>query len=719
MMKSRFFSNAHWLGIPGRAFAWANRKDYPAPMFRKSFFLERLPEKALVCISAGGYFELRLNGEKVGDSVLNQTPSIFDKHIFYSTFDISSLLKLGENAFGVILGNSTYNCATGGPWMLDEIIWRDYPKFLLQLNGDDCPLLSSNPDWKCFTDGPIRMDAVKNGEFYDANYDITGWDMPEFNDKDWQNAGVTHGPGGDLVPEKHPPCRELGSRQLHSIGKQIYDCGQNLSGYVRIRVRGGKGASVKIRYAEHLDENGNFTTVGIDHFVTTGEFQTDRYTLKGSGVECWNPHFVYHGFRYVEITVEGNAEVIQAEAVLVATDHLKTGSFLCADDRVNALHRNAVISYQTNFMGFPTDCPSREKQGWTGDALLGCDMGLYNFNTASSYADWFITLRDTQRPSGQIAAKAPISCGGYNWGYGPGWDSALFMIPEYVYEHTGSLDLIRDTYHAMQKYIDFCMDMMPDLIANFGLGDWYGCKKFPAADAAFINSGFIYADLRLMAKFAGRIGNVADIPYYSQLAENIKECILQTFLRDNGSFGNRTQTDLGAALYFDLAPDPVQTAALLHLKVHEERFQTRFGIMGAKFVPRMLAEYGYIDDVFEILTQPEYPGWNWQLKQGATTLWEHWNGSQSQNHIMFGDFDAVLYKYFAGLHYDAGELTVSPCFPKKLKSVHAESRGVRVDWERNENNIDLQITIPAHRKVYFDSGNGKELLAQGVTRKSI
>ena len=692
---------AYWIGVPGRAFAWACRKSHPAPFFRKTFEWDG-EGTAELSVAAAGYVEIYLNGEKVGDHVLDPTPTIYDRHLYLLKFEVKHLLKKGRNSIGVILGNSTYNCETGGPWMLDEIPWRDYPKFILQLNSGVRPAVFSSSDWKYYGDGPIRMDAVKNGEFYDARFEQSNWCRPDYDDSGWSRAGIVHAPGGEIIEHVHEPCRVFQTVSMRKIHENIYDSGQNLAGWVKIRVSGESGSVVRIRYAEKVDGSGNLDQSGIDHFVTTGSFQTDQYTLKGGGTEVWHPRFAYHGFRYVEITLEGVVEVLSVEAQAIGTDFRRIGDFSSSDEILNTLHRNAVWSYRTNFTGFPTDCPSREKQGWTGDALLAAELGLYNFSAADAYADWMITLEDTQRPNGQLAAKAPISSGGYNWAFGPAWDSAFIMIPAAVYAFTGRTDLIERHYTAMQKYLDFCVDMSPGLIASFGLGDWCsGDTPERLVDPALTSTAFFYADARLMARFAGLLGKSEDAAYYETLSTQIYQAFQQKFANPDGTFGNGSQTALAASVFFGLAASPRRTVSLLDELAKKENYLAHFGILGAKFVPRVLAEYGFIDTAFEIIVQKEFPGWAWQLSQGATTFWEFWDGRQSRNHVMFADIDAWAYRYLGGfrMSYDspgASSMTIEPCFPSKLKEFRAEYRGYSCGWKQDDEKIQLDIAVPAH-----------------------
>ena len=358
-----------------------------------------------------------------------------------------------------------------------------------------------------------------------------------------------------------------------------------------------------------------------------------------------------------------------------------------------------------------------EKTGWTGDANLGCETGLFNFDAASAYEDWLTVILDTQRPSGQLSCKAPNSAGGYNWGFGPAWDSILLMLPETIRKFTGRSDAIRMCYPAIRRYLDFCDTMMPDGTAkDFGLGDWCSARNYPDTPPDLINTGFVYADFLLASKFADELGYQDDAAFYRKKAEQTRSVFNRVYAEENGGYGSSSPTALATALKFGLAADPVLTARRLRDSVAEQHFHAGFGIFGASFVPRMLAEYGYADEAFEVLTQPEYPGWVNVLRQGATTLWEDWEGKSSLNHIMFGDFDAFCYEYFAGFRLNGGHMTISPVFPAKLDSLRAEWNGFTSAWSRSNGKIVLNVEIPAGKEAVLAVGGGRKPLSAGKHR---
>ncbi|MBN2640728.1 MAG: family 78 glycoside hydrolase catalytic domain [Victivallales bacterium] len=696
------FNNASWIGCPGRVLTYSFQRELPAPFFRKEFNYEKSDIKPELVVAAAGYYEVYINGRKLGTQVLAPTPTIYDKRIYFNRFPVGDYLQEGRNVVGVVLGNSFYNSGTLGPWVIDKASWRDYPKFILQVNSNDKCVVYTDESWQVHGDGPIRYDSIRNGEFYDAGMEFgDDWSQPGFIDCDgWKKAMRIHGPGGELCEEKHEPCVVFETFKMKPLPGNVYDSGQNLAGWVKIKVKGSRGAEVIIRYSEKLDESEKINRDEIGCFVETGEFQTDKYTLKGEGIECWQPRFTYHGFRYVEIELNGNAEIISLEACAVGTGFDSIGKIDTSSSIINSLQKCTYWSFRSNFVGFPIDCPHREKQGWTGDALLAAETGLFNFDSSNAYSDWLVTLADTQRPSGQIMAKAPTSGWGYNWGYGPAWDSALIVIPALIYVHTGECGLIKRLYGNMQRYMDFCDSMATGYLIDFGLGDFCSVTGGkPDMEMPINSSAFYYSNAVMMSRFAAILNLDDDFTYYKQLAECIKDAFNKKYYKGEGIYAGGSMTELAAALYHDLAVSPQKTADILADMVIKNDYKVDFGILGAKYVPRVLADYSHINTAFRMFVQEEYPGWAYWLKQGATTLWEYWNSRGSNNHIFKGDISAWLYCYAGGFkpsidNPGCDRMEIAPVPIDDLNYFKAEYRGYVSEWKHSENKIEFKITVP-------------------------
>lgn len=681
------------------------------PLLRRSFGWENGSGQVYALVAGLGWHELYVNGKKADSRVLSPVVTQYEKRVSYIRYDITALLKPGKNVLGVMLGNGWYNCRfPKNVWNFDSASWIDVPKLLCNVVADGRVILKTDRSWKT-ADGPIQFNSLRNGEYYDARREIDGWSSPEFDDSAWADAVQCAPPPGVLVEEDMEPCRECecfpqaGVKTL-ADGSLVYDFGRNLTGWVRIRVRGAAGTVLTLRYAECLAENGDIDQGNINLYVQEGEFQTDRYTLRGAPEgETWSPRFTYHGFRYVKISgCAADTALESVEAVFVHNAFASIGLIKCSSELLNRLFKCVRQSYLSNFTGIPTDCPHREKNGWTGDAQLACEAGLWNYNSVRAYKHFIQMLVDAQRPSGQLPGIVPTGGWGYNWGSGPAWDSALFEIPFRVLRYFGDDEMIRLHYGAMRRYLDFCAGMSEDHLVRFGLGDWCMPDRAPVNTVELTSSAFYYRDAWLFSRFATLVGEAEnDALLYGRLAEDIKASFNRKFYRGDGVFGDGSWTALAAPLYFGLAPqgEERKIADLLASKVAAADCRANFGILGAKYVPRVLADYGYAELACRILMQEEYPGWGYWIRHGATTLWEDWKGDTSRNHIMFGDVGAWMFEYLAGvrpLKNGFSEFRVAPnavCGLTNLIMTHDTPRGrIVVDWTREEKRFILTLTVP-------------------------
>jgi alpha-L-rhamnosidase len=685
------------------------RRDVlPAPFFRKVFSYDSEGGNSKVYICGLGYYELYLNGRKVGEQVLDPVVTVYDHRVRYVVHDVTEFLMPGKNVIGIILGNGWYNSHTAETWHFNKASWRDYPKLLLQLEIGSELKVCSDDTWKV-SSGPIIFDGLRNGEIYDARLELDGWLTPDYDDSGWRPVVNVAPPGGVLQLQTMPSCKVMQTLRpvdewMFDNGDRVYDLGQNMTGWARITVSGRKGAEVIIKYGERLDDKRQLDQSHISKFIRKSDFQTDRYILKGDGVETWEPRFTYHGFQYVSIS--GDAEIRQVEGRVVYTSFDRIGNFSCSDKTLNKLHECTIWSYIGNFTGIPTDCPHREKNGWTGDAQLAAETGLFNFDAGSSYTQWMDSIADCQRPSGQLPGIAPSSGWGYNWGNGPAYDSAFLLIPWYVYLYTGNKFAIETHYDSMKKYVDYCTSMATGHIVSFGLGDWCHVDKERIVDRALTDTGYYYTDALLLTKFALMTRRKDDHEQYSSLAESIKTAFNRKFYRGDGIYANGEQTALACAIYQELVEDSekAKVVAKLAESVKANGNKPDFGILGAKYVPRVLADNGHVDLSYKLITQPEFPGWACWLEQGATTLWESWNGKSSRNHIMFGDISAWMYQYLAGITPDPENpgfkhVIIKPHPVSGLKWVSAEHRSpygiISSKWKISRENFSLEVLIPS------------------------
>ncbi len=698
-------------------------KARPAPWLRKEFECGNF-QKAVIRLCGLGYHELYVNGNKADDRVLAPNPTLFDRRASYIDYDVTGLLKPGRNAVAVLLGNGWYNCFNHNNE--ERAPWRDWPKLRCDILLDGIVIAKSDLSWK-WHESALAFDSLRCGEVYDARKECSGVLEVGFDDSGWKQVGRAMSAGGELVGEDEEPCRIVQVIEPSGIkeiapGHRVYDFGVNLAGWCEIEVSGKAGCEVTLIHGEKCREDGTVTLEELDVNVQGAPFQTDRYILKGAEKEFYHPRFTYHGFRYVELLCSADVNVLHIRAQVVRTAFSRTGEFTSSSTMLNRLQEITCRSYESNFAGFPTDCPHREKNGWTGDAQLVCRTGCWNYQMQRAYRHYLRMVVDVQRRNGQLPGFTPTAGWSYNWANGPAWDSAIFEIPYQLWLFYDDTEILREMYDPMRRYIDYCFDMEDsDGILYFGLGDWSHPNKTFAQPEELFSTGYYYEDAKRLAAFAALLGNEEDANTYTQLAERIRKNFYTKFRNADGTFGNGCESALGAVLYFGLAPEEApHTAELLVQLVREHNHRTNFGILGSKYVPRMLAKYGYADDAFELITQPEYPGWGYCVRQGATTLWEGWDGSWSQNHPMFGDISAWMYEIPGGiipLETGAGfrRFRLAPQFPEKLehcRAVYDSCRGrIISEWHRKGKEIEYQFSIPG--------GGCAELILPGTAIENV
>lgn len=637
----------------------------PSPLLRKTFTVDKPVAAAAVSVCGLGYYELRLNGQKVGDHVLDPAFTRYDRRALYVTYDVTKMLRQGRNALGAMLGNGWYNEHARSAWNFDYAPWRDLPKLLLVLDvtyaDGTTARVASDSSWRT-VNGPIVFDGIRRGESYDARLEQAGWDTPDFDDSAWAPAPKARALGGKITAQTMPPIRVTDTIRPVRVaepkpGVFVFDLGQNIAGWARIRLSGPAGRQVTLRYGERLAPDGTVDQQAIREHVYGGDFQTDRYTLRGQGQETWEPRFVYHGFQYVEATGwPGRPTPESLAGRVVHTDFERIGRFECSDERINRIERAAVSSYLGNFHGYPTDCPHREKNGWTGDAHLAAEMGLLHFRAEAAYAKWIDDIADEQRLDGVVPAIVPTAGWGYLWGNGPAWDSALALIPHYVRLYRGDRTNLQRHYPAIKRYVDYLGTKSDAGIVSIGLGDWAPWKSKTPVEVT--STGYYYRDVQIAAAAAALLGKADDAHWHNSLAASIRAAFAKRFIDPNsGRCDGGTQTAQACALYQGLAPDALRPAVLRQLvsAVEAQGGHLDAGILGTKYLLHALSDGGRADLAWQVVTQKDQPGWLAWFDQGATTFWEQWNGTASRNHIMFGDVSAWLMKNLGGLQLPSYE----------------------------------------------------------------
>lgn len=720
--------SAKWIGSPT-----TNRVE-AAPLLRREFDVAKRVRRATAYVSGLGYFELSLNGRRVGDHELDPKNTRYDRRVLYVTHDVTDQVRRGRNALGVVLGNGWYNYHNKNAWDFDTAPWRAKPALLLQLEIEftdgTTQTVVSDGSWKYAT-GPVVFDAMLAGETYDARLERPGWDKAGHDDAAWAAARVVAAPKGRVTAQMIPPIRAL--RTIKPVkmtepkpGVFLFDFGQNMAGTFRLTVRGPAGADVKIETAELLNKDGSLNASNINTFSKSYPFQTYHYILKGRGTESWRPRFMYDGFQYAQVSgFPGRPSLASIEAIVEHTDLPPAGSFACANELLNRIQHCTWWSFVNNFHGHPTDCPNREKNGWTGDAHLAAETGLYNFDAAACYTQWLRDFRDEQQDDGSLPGIIPTGGWGYTWGNGPAWDSALVLIPWYVWQYRGDRRILEENYENMRRYVDYLTTRASNGIVKIGLGDW--APAHTKTPEAITSTGYYACDALIVSQVAALLGRKEDAAKYAALFASIRQAFNQAFFDPQTSkYGKGEQTALACALYQQLA-DPAHIPGVLSNLVADIEAKANHldcGILGTKYLMHALTDNGRGDVAWTLATQPTSPGWGAMVLQGATTLWEQWNGGGTHNHIMFGDISAWFYRTLAGIRPDPAapgfkRIIIAPQLLGDLKSASAwhDSPYGRIasSWKREKGLLTLSVTIPPNTtaRIHLPAADASKVLEGG------
>ncbi|MHB8899126.1 MAG: glycoside hydrolase family 78 protein [Thermoguttaceae bacterium] len=710
-------------------------QEAPSPVFRKTFSVAGPVRRATAYVCGLGYHELRLNGSKVGDHVLDPAFTRYDRRALYVTHDLTSQIRQGQNALGVMLGNGWYNMHTRATWNFDQAPWRARPTLLfhlrIELEDGSVQTVTSDGSWQATT-GPVVLDSIRAGEVYDARREMPGWDTAPFDARAWDRPQIGSGPAGVLSAQMMPPIRVTGTVEPVAVsepqpGIYVFDMGRHFSGWAQLRLRGRPGTQVTLRYSERLDPAGMIERSEISKFVFEGPFQVNTYVLNGQGLETWEPRFTYNGFRYVEVT--GLDQKPAPDLLLgkvVHTDFARPGRFECSNPLFNRLVDLTDWSYRSNYHGYPTDCPQREKNGWTGDAHLAAEQAMYRFENTASYLKWIQDIHDEQRDSGEICAIVPTSGWGYAWGNGPAWDSAFLLIPWYVYTYRGDLKILADHYDRMRLYVDYLAGKAENGIVTIGLGDWVPADT--VTPNTITSTAYYYVDATIVAQAAGLLGKADDARKYTALADQIRKAFNREFYKGDGLYLNGSQTALSCALYQGLVDDSQREAVVTRLaeQVAARNDHLDVGILGAKYLFHALSQNGHHELACRILNQKTPPSYGDWVEKGATTLWEDWQGISSLNHIMFGDVVAWFYQQLAGINADPDRpgfkhVIIRPRPAAGLDHVTASTESmygtIRSAWKKGPGgSFTLDVTLPPNTTgtVYVPAASQAHVKADGA-----
>lgn len=710
-----------WIGAPQtwNGGALGLRKELPS-------FSGKKIKKALAYLAGIGYSELYLNGKKLSDELLGPGVTSYDKKVLYRTYDVTDLLNGENDAFGILLGYGWYG--------------KRVAKFQLYVTFEDGSEFEthsfSNENW-WFCPTPILNNSIYSGETYDARKEkdyLGGFSNPELRGGYFYKwfGGIHSGNLlSNLEPQEIDPIRPLGEYEgerikTFSSNNFVYDIHQNIAGVSSIIVKGEAGAKIILRHAETLKEDGH-----IDQTNLRSADQEDIYILKGEGEESYMPRFTYHGFRYVEVWIEGKANLISLKGVHIHTDTRKIGEFCCSDKDLNRLHHMAVITEENNQHSIPTDCPQRDERfGWLNDLSTRFFQTVYNFDMSRFFRKFIADINDVQDEEGRIADTIPYYTGGR-----PADTTSVsyLLMAELAYVNYGDKRIVKDNYEHLKRWVEFLLAHQNGYIMDYAYyADWVSCVNYSdaASDPIQISSYFLYWHLKCLAHLASIIDKKEDAKHYELLAKESKDALNEKYFHD-GYYGSNVQTENSMALSLGICEKENEEEVYKHLKdsiiAHNNHLTS--GNQGYRHTMHLLCEHGDIDLLLDVLKNREYPGWGFMLANDATTVWERWEKENtatmnSFDHPMFGSYDAIFYRYILGIKIDdiyENEIRIEPKIPSSLEfaegSLDTVRGKIKVKWKKENGKITYNIAVPLSMKVKLTLPNEDSvLLSEGYYR---
>ena len=721
-----------------------NGKVTPAPAFRKEFSLGKKPERARLYITAHGVYEAEINGRRVGDHYFTPGWTSYHKRLQYQTYDVTKLLLKGANAIGVTVGDGWYRGNL--EFNHKRNLYGKEAGLLAQLevtfSDGSKEVINTNEGWMYSFDGPVRASDIYNGETYDARMIQTGWSEHNFADAKWLRVKTVETSKTNLVAPNSPPVvrqEKFGPVKFITSpkGERIIDFGQNLVGWVTLRLKGTPGQRVTVTHAEVLDKMGNFYTANLRDAK-----QENVYILNGSETS-FEPRFSFQGFRYIK--VEGYQDKLDStnvSAVALYSDMEPAGRFVTSNPLINQLQHNIQWGQRGNFLDVPTDCPQRdERLGWTADAQVFFNTAAYNMDVSGFFAKWLQDLRTDQLETGNVPVVIP-NVREKRFSGSAGWADAATIIPWHFYLNYGDRRMLEEQYSSMKAWVEFIRTSSRNNLSTVGstYGDWlffsptddrYG--RAALTDRNFIAQIFYAYSTRNVLNAARVLGKADDMNTYAYLLNDIRKAFQHEYLTPSGRLVSSSQTAYVLALQFDMLPEPLraQAAARLVENIRDYKDHLTTGFLGTSYLCPVLSRFGYDDVAYTLLLQDTYPSWLYPVKMGATTIWERWDGIKpdssfqneamnSFNHYSYGAIGDWMYKVMAGINTDSNQtgykrFIIAPRPGGGVTEVNAERETpfglVKSGWKISNGKINIDITIPSNTTavVLLPKAAGREI----------
>ncbi|MHB9031480.1 MAG: glycoside hydrolase family 78 protein [Anaerolineae bacterium] len=735
----------------------------PCPFLRREFMVGSGLAAARLYITARGLYEARLNGRVVGDQLFTPGCTPYDLRTQYQTYDVAAQLREGANVLGAILGDGWYRGKTGANDLRNVYGTRLSLLAQLALWYEDgrSELIATDEQWR-FATGPLISSDLKDGEVYEARRELTGWDFAGYDSRAWQPVQVLDDPPGRLTASPGVPVRRKEQLAPQAVlhtpdGSTVLDFGQNLAGVVHFRVEAPAGTEIVLTHGEALDEQGNFTLANLALFNSKLK-QQDCYTCKGGGAEEHEPRFTIHGFRYVKLEGwPGEPDPDAFRAIAIYSDMPVTGEFTCSDERVNRLVLNTLWSMKSNFLDIPTDCPTRERAGWTGDAQIFARTGSFLMETSAFFVKWLRDLALEQYPSGMVSnwvpnPQRPMHARGIQTAIegSSGWGDAAVILPWTMYQVYGDVRLLADQYASMRAWVEYerrtaghtpwYKRLVPALWfsqakrsrqallwdskyqwgewlepgASYGLGIGLGILKRMWFGEPVVATAYFAYSCGLLAEAARVLGYEEDARTYGDLAERIRQAYDAEFIGRDGKIKPDRQASYVRALAFNLAPQ-IKRLDLLDRLVHKIRQADTHlgtGFLSTPFLLTVLSDLGQTDLAYELLLQTTIPSWLYAVTKGATTIWEMWDGVDdtgkpkgSLNHYSYGAVVSWLARYAAGIEIGGPgfqQIVIQPHPGGGLTWARASYRSLFGEiishWELSDQVMTLKVVIPANTR---------------------